>query len=114
MQRFSWPGNIRQLQNVVERAVLKAESQWVNVEQIEAVLDAEIIPDGASISGQDPVFARAAPAPARPYQWVRDADIESLQDALRQAAGNQTRAARLLGLTPRQFRYRLKKLQVES
>jgi Nif-specific regulatory protein len=115
LQRFPWPGNIRQLQNVVERAVLKAEGQWVNVEQIEAVLDAELIPDGASLSGQDPGSARAAPEPvtARPYQWVRDADIESLQDALRQAAGNQTRAARLLGLTPRQFRYRLKKLQVE-
>ena len=117
LQRFPWPGNIRQLQNLVERAVLKAEGQWVTVEQIEAVLDAELVPEG----GQPPTVtestppARNLPAPAssRPYQWVRAADREPILDALRQADGNQSRAARLVGLTPRQLRYRLKKLQVE-
>jgi Nif-specific regulatory protein len=115
LQHFPWPGNIRQLQNVVERAVLKAEGQSVNVEQIEAVLDAEIMP-GQEIDaspGQEVGLLPARSAPIRPYRWVSDRDLEPIQEALRRAAGNQTQAARLLGLTPRQLRYRLKKLQVE-
>jgi Nif-specific regulatory protein len=117
LQHFPWPGNIRQLQNVVERAVLKAEGQSVNVEQIELVLEAERMPESDPVQAADPrlVPDPAAPDPGslRPYQWVRDSDLEAIRAALQRADGNQTRAARLLGLTPRQLRYRLKKLQVE-
>ena len=116
LQHHAWPGNIRQLQNVMERAVLKAEGQWVNLEAIEAVLESECMPEPDLIQLQEsPASATpltTAPTPLRSYQWVRDSDLVAIRDALQQCNGNQNRAAQLLGLSPRQLRYRLKKLQI--
>jgi Nif-specific regulatory protein len=47
---------------------------------------------------------------SRPYSWVREDEEQSLLEALQQTGGNKTRAAALLGMTARQFRYRLEKL----
>ncbi len=119
LQEFSWPGNIRQLQNVIERAVLKAEGQWLTVEQIGEILRSEAITVPAPATHALLPGAAADSAPAngqgvadrRAYQWVQASDRQAIEDALKQSGGNQARAARLLGLSPRQLRYRLKKLQ---
>jgi Nif-specific regulatory protein len=125
---FSWPGNIRQLQNVVERAVLKADGPWITAEQIEVILRAENNPTAApwsfppSSEALPPIDAAGAsaalqtptgsygPDRLRPYSRVQVDDLEQIHHALQQSGGNQTRAAQLLGYTTRQLRYRLKKL----
>jgi len=49
----------------------------------------------------------------RPYSRVSDDEIDLILNALKLNYGNKTRAAISLGLTPRQLRYRLKKLEIE-
>jgi Nif-specific regulatory protein len=122
LQDFPWPGNVRQLQNVVERAVLKADTQWVTLDQIDEVLSVEAVPEPDKwpyeADGNRPIVVPHAAMPEasdlrpRSYIRVRDSDRDAIQEALRESGGNQVHAARALGMTPRQFRYRLKKLGV--
>lgn len=126
LQAFSWPGNIRQLQNVIERAVLQADDHWITVPQINHVLSSETLRDekpqaDASLPATDRLTDDIQPDnetnhPAnndksRPYARVSNDDLDIIQQALVRTGGNQAQAARLLGYTSRQLRYRLKKLQ---
>lgn len=47
---------------------------------------------------------------ARPYQRVQESELDDINDAISKCHGNKTMAAKVLGLTPRQLRYRLSKL----
>jgi len=47
---------------------------------------------------------------ARPYQRVQGDELSDIRDAIEKCNGNKTMAAKVLGLTPRQLRYRLAKL----
>jgi Nif-specific regulatory protein len=49
----------------------------------------------------------------RPYARVRDDEGKGILQALEQHQGNKTRAAMSLGMTPRQLRYRIQKLQLD-
>ncbi len=124
LQHFSWEGNIRQLQNVIERAVLKSDGVWINVDQIDYALSAERVPgrvdeagsEAANFSPDTDATATHAPSPVaepryRPYSRVEASDLDAIQSALKKTRGNQSEAARLLGYTPRQLRYRLKLLK---
>ena len=131
LQQYPWPGNIRQLQNMIERAVLQADGPWVTVDQINRALNSENLPSGAPSWTIAPlqetskatalhpghhipaeaVTRKELNSPARPYAAVREADLDSILQALERTGGNQVQAARLLSYTPRQLRYRLQKLQ---
>jgi Nif-specific regulatory protein len=125
LQAFYWHGNIRQLQNVVERAVLQAEDSLITEGQIDAMLVEESgigthhsmdAPAGAVPAA---VAGKTAPPPAapeepiryRPYERVDAGQRARLMEVLQLTGGNQTRAAAMLGMTLRQFRYRLAKLE---
>jgi DNA-binding NtrC family response regulator len=94
LQSHAWPGNIRELRNVVERAVLLAETDLLTPDQF-------------------PMFT-ARPATSGfelPPAGVNLDDLERdlVVQALTRAGGNQTRAASLLGLNRDQIRYRIEK-----
>jgi len=123
MERFNWPGNIRQLENIIKRAVLMAHTNVVSPSEIDIILGDEarvstppFNPPRIPVS-QPPVAGQAGMHPdssIRPYAWVREDESEQIVLALRQAGGNKTRAAINLGLTPRQLRYRMLKLGIEA
>jgi Nif-specific regulatory protein len=133
LQAFYWHGNIRQLQNVVERAVLQAGDSLITEGQIDAMLVEEAgmgslhSVEAAAPAGVVPaaVFDKTAPLPAalpaasgepiryRPYERVDIRQRTRLMEALRHTGGNQTRAAELLGMTLRQFRYRMARMEAE-
>jgi Nif-specific regulatory protein len=126
LARFDWPGNIRQLENVIKRAVLMAHTNHVNPAEIDIILGDEsrvAMPQFGTPPIQpalQPVSnAQSGPAYSsgdssiRPYAWVRDDESEHIISALRQAGGNKTRAAINMGLTPRQLRYRMVKLGID-
>lgn len=110
LEHYDWPGNIRQLENILRRAVLMAHDHTLAATDVERILAQESSPAG----DVPPAIATPAPLAAavseRPYRRVREQDRAMLEDALRRAAGNKSRAARTLGMTPRQFRYHLQKL----
>lgn len=116
---YPWPGNIRQLQNVIERAVLQAEGPWISDRQVEQILtDEGGFPLGTveATEVNRPLLdalptTTSAEAPRyRPYTRVENGQRLPIEQALQQTGGNQTQAAALLGLTLRQLRYRMMKL----
>lgn len=102
-----WPGNIRELGNVIERLVLLAEDTLVTGEELDRFLP--------NVAAASPPPAAAAPQPLTELPLVRDYapahshSAQALQAALADHHGNQSRAAQSLGLTLRQFSYRLRK-----
>ncbi len=118
LENYDWPGNVRQLENVIERAVIMAERELIFADDIEQLLKDELVVDGPavvpiSVGGMH----RVSPSPrehederVRPYQRVDSMDGGDIVRAISVAKGNKTLAARTLGLTPRQLHYRLSKL----
>lgn len=94
LERYRWPGNVRQLINVIERAKILADDQSIVASDLPPELNAP--PQDASLmSGEHPLSD----------------DLEALQkskivEVLGRVGGNKTRAARLLGITRRSL-YRL-------
>lgn len=103
---YGWPGNIRELKNVVERSVYRHAS-------IDEPLDTIILdPFQRPVAVQEQVekSALALPLDLREFQQQQEKDL--LQQALQQARFNQKKAAELLGLTYHQLRALLKKHQL--
>lgn len=111
LAQHPWPGNIRELANVVERVVLLSDVPNVSAQAFDRLLqDVQTGPRGASAGVAAP---QAEPAPAglvRDYERVDSHPATLLSQALARHGGNQSRAAQSLGLTLRQFSYRCKKL----
>ncbi|HKN46512.1 MAG TPA: sigma-54 dependent transcriptional regulator, partial [Candidatus Polarisedimenticolia bacterium] len=99
LMAFSWPGNVRQLESAIERAVLLAEGPAVAL----ADLPQEIHEDGA-----DGNVGLEIPDTGLSFEALEKA---LLQQALRKG-GNVSRAARLLGMTRRTFQYRVEKFRL--
>ena len=118
LEQHPWPGNIRELGNVIERLVLLTDHSVVSARELERFLPSELaVPVPAASLIALPSAAEALPALiTRPLPFVRGylgADSHSaaqLQQALAAHGGNQSRAAQAVGLTVRQFSYRLRKI----
>ena len=98
---YSWPGNVRQLANAVERLVLLAEEGRMSGEDLPAELMAPATGDGG--------FR----LPAEGMRW-EDHERDCLRQAMELAGGNRARAARLLDLPYKAFLYRLDKFALEE
>jgi len=96
---YYWPGNVRQLENTIERAVALSANPVIDVADIaldsntaarnEAGATAPVLPEGMTLE-----------------QW----EDEIIREALRRANGNKSQAARMLGLSRNALRYRLGKM----
>ena len=105
-----WPGNIRQLSNMIERIVLLADKALLDERDVERFLTTDSPEEGLQT---EPGFypETAAAAGLRPYATASSHTREQLARALRSSGGNKSRAAQLLGLTGRQFSYRWGKME---
>ena len=99
LMRYAYPGNVRELRNIVEHAVVMARGNLVSTRDLPAELSAEP-------SGTDPGEVTASGS--LPDQ-VEALERQAITAALQQADGVQSRAAELLGLTERNLRYKLHK-----
>ncbi|MCX7890801.1 MAG: sigma 54-interacting transcriptional regulator [Burkholderiales bacterium] len=110
LARFPWPGNVRQLANVLERIVLLNDSGVVGAGEVERVLAAE-----SRTVGAESAAPRPAEEPARfgRYRAVSAGDRDRIENALAATRGNKSAAAQHLGMTLRQLEYRIKQLGID-
>lgn len=113
LERHPWPGNIRELANLVERVVLLADRTTVDAATLERFLPDEPTTPAAPASpaaqaGVDEVGL------VRPYLPAQSHSANTLLDAVARCGGNKSRAAQVLGLTARQFGYRWKKAGLDQ
>ncbi len=94
---YPWPGNIRELENVIERAIILADGD---------VLGLRELPEGIT---SPPRSAAETRSPGLSLKRARrDAEIDVIRRALRATSGNRTHAARLLEISHRTLLYKIK------
>ena len=98
LTNYSWPGNVRELRNAIEYSFVLCSGHWIGVEHL---------PPKISAVGKR--------APTRPHQssesWEAERDV--LVDTLRQVGGNQSEAARILGVSRVTIWKRIKKYGID-
>jgi DNA-binding NtrC family response regulator len=99
LQQYQWPGNIRELRNAIERAMLLIDREWLEPDNF-TTLTRTVTPTQFRL----------------PPEGVNLEDVERqlLTQALERAGGNQTQAAHLLGINRDQVRYRLEKFGLKA
>ncbi len=104
LQAYRWPGNVRELRNVIERAfILHAGVEELRPEHLPPELRGAA---AAAAAARRPEKLAAVPQDGL---VLEDAERKLIQEALDRSSGNQSRAARLLGISRDTLRYRLKK-----
>jgi DNA-binding NtrC family response regulator len=108
LQRYPWPGNVREMRNIVERVlVLHGHNRLIG---------AVCLPEEFQASAPPPAALRV-PTPAGAARSLEEAvnayERELIVKALAQAQGVQTRAAEMLGTTRRILKYRMDKLSIQ-
>ncbi len=105
LEAAPWEGNVRELQNAMERAAIRCRSGLV------IAVDLPVGPPGAAAPGySSPTTITIPPGGAT----LRQLERELFQKTLALAGGNQSRAAQILGLCESTFRFRLQKLGIAS
>lgn len=100
LQRYTFPGNVRELENILERAMAMCEGRVIEITDVHIpqTFNAHEMPvaDSVNLTG-----------------ILQDQEKELILDALEQTKWNRTAAARILGVSFRTLRYRLKKLGLD-
>jgi len=98
---YPWPGNVRELENVIERAILLAEGDVIQPHHLPPSLRAaQGVQPARDVNGDMPSV-------------VRRIETEMILRALQETEGNQSAAARRLGITKRMIQYRIRKYGID-
>ncbi|MFC1888291.1 sigma 54-interacting transcriptional regulator [Thermodesulfobacteriota bacterium] len=114
LRKYRWPGNVRELENVIERALVVMEEDILGIDDLPFEVKSAIDQPGdlpASGRGDEsPVPAGPDLSPLR--DEIKQMEKDRIVGALREAGGNKSLAARMLGLKRTTFLNKLKKFEV--
>lgn len=102
LESYAFPGNVRELENILERAITLCTGGEIRAADIEL--------------RSAPLGTPATPSPSTPSalgDHLEDIEREAILKALEQTRYNKTAAAKVLGMSFRALRYRIKKLEIE-
>lgn len=114
--QYPWPGNVRQLRNVIERAVLVEAEEWIEAEHL--------LLDVPRVRQRGPQALHSDAAPPEPPQGsgrieipaegisLEELERDIILSALEKANGNLSQAARLLKIKRGKLRYRIERLGI--
>ena len=119
LEAYDWPGNVRQLENVIERLVIMSDTDFIGDEEIDRILGTETaitLDDLEGDGGNRPAASPGVTAAQsfKPHKKVSAGERTRIIEVLRESDGNKTLAARRLGLSTRQLYYRLSKLKIDQ
>jgi len=118
LEQYPWPGNIRELRNAIERAVLLCTGDRLELAHLPAekmsshfaarrTLHAPASPPGPAALFAPPALRGAPLVPAELREQLAEAERQRIVEALSRCAGNQTEAAQALGISRRTLVKRL-------
>lgn len=105
LMNYRWPGNVRELKNIIERAILLGSGHEIGVED----LPTELRVGSEVVAEKDSTYLNLSPDGIDFGKLER----ELVEQALRLVGGNQTKAAKLLGMNRDQIRYRIEKFGIK-
>jgi len=105
---YAFPGNVRELENMLERAVTLCTTGTIREADLN-LRSQSMSPADSPVDGDDPGDFTATDL----SNQVEDVQRQAIMEALEKTRFNKTAAAKLLGLSFRQLRYRIKKLGIE-
>ena len=103
LQQYTFPGNVRELENILERACALSDSKTINANDL--MLENEFHDD--RIHKHEPSQKNG-----NIEQLLMQTEKEAIQKALEKTGGNKTKAAELLGISFRSLRYKLTKIDI--
>lgn len=103
LREYSFPGNVRELENVIERALTMCSGGVIEAQDLLLVPVEHSQTESASLSSKYPLT-----------EYLDQVEKHALLEALQQTGFNRTAAAKLLGLTFRTIRYRMERLGIKA
>jgi two-component system response regulator PilR (NtrC family) len=114
LQGYAFPGNVRELENILERALTLCTGDSISVADLQLRAPAAGTPgDGDAASIVKAAVATAGATGSDLGDQLEHIERDAILKALEQTRYNKTAAARLLGITFRALRYKVKKLGIE-
>ena len=115
LEAYSWPGNIRELQNVIERSVVMCESEWFSIDEDWLSRDAARARPGGEPLQQAAESESRLPGPSQSNATLEEVEREAILRALRSAnwmVGGANGAAATLGMKRTTLQSRMQKLGI--
>ncbi len=114
IRNYPWPGNVRQLRNTIERAVLLESDEWIEADDLN--LDYELNVKSSTPIKKKTTTINDLNSFTFPTKGIALEELEKgiINSAIKKASGNLSQAARLLKISRGKLRYRLEKLGMEE
>ena len=114
LARYNFPGNVRELENILERAFALADDDGIRASDLRLPEQRPSAPAQAAAAQLDPsqIDPRESASSALP-SFIEEIERKAIEQALQDNRYNKTRAAAQLGITFRALRYKLKKLGID-
>jgi len=112
LSSYEWPGNVRQLENTIERAVALETGEVLNIQLPMERARAKAAAAGVGVDAVSVPSGAVLPDGMDMEKYVADIERSLLKSALKQADGVQTRAADVLKISYRSFRHLMKKYEL--